>query len=426
MKLLSLTNRYYFLSIIFIVIIGGFVTYKILKTSINTQFNNKLLAEKEQLIYELHSYENLKEVYYLNIGDKITLDSISNSIESPLTWIDTIFYDEFQKRDMAFRQIIFSEVVDGKNYLITISKSLLSTDELTTNIEEVMFVMMFTIIISLILISKRISQNLWQSFHDSLSFLRNYDIKKPRKPEWGFTKIEEFRQLNEVISLMIEKSIHDYETLKEFSENASHELQTPLAIIKSKAELLMQDETLTEEQIKGISIIYSAANRLSHLNHDLTLLTKIDNNEFPKVTYIPLKQFLNQRLEQFEDLIRLKEIKVIEEFNAEPEILMNESLCYMMISNLLNNSIRHNFQNGLLRIRINDDKIEIQNSGKPLSMKPELLFHRFKKDSDLKDSSGLGLSLIKKICDLYDFKITYTYNGEIHYITIFFNPDMVK
>jgi len=421
LKLLSLTNRYYIFFIFLIVILGGFATFIILRSSINSQFNKKLIAEKEQLIFELHSYEDLKEAYYLNIGDKITLESISMSEAVPLTWMDTLLYDEYQKSEMAFRQIIFSEIVDGNNYLITISKSLLSTDELITNIEEIMLVMMFTIVVSLILITNRISKKVWQSFYNSLQFLRHYDIKKPRKPQFSKTKIEEFKQFNEVISLMIEKSINDYEALKEFSDNASHEIQTPLAIIKAKSELLMQDESLTEEVMNGISIIYTAANRLSNLNHDLTNLTKIDNNEFPEVKSIPLKEFLNEKLAQFEDLIRLKGIKVIEEFNAEPELVMNESLCHMMISNLLNNSIRHNVENGNIKIHLSTNKMEIENTGNPIHQEPSLLFQRFKKNSELKDSSGLGLSLVKKICDVYEFDISYTVHTNVHTISIVFN-----
>lgn len=420
MKLLTLTNRFYFLSIAIIVLIGGLVSNQILRNSINKQFNKILLAEKDQLIIELHSYEDLKESYYLNVGDIITLKNIKLSDNYPLSWTDTLLYDNYQKKDLKFRQIRFSEQVDDNNYLITISKSLITVDELITNIDEVMLVMMLVIIVSLILISNRINTQVWKSFYGSLEFLSSYDIKKPQKPNFSKTKIEEFKQLNNVIGLMIEKSIQDYEALKEFSENASHEIQTPLAIIKAKAELLIQDETLSEELMNGIKVILNAANRLSHLNQDLSYFTKIDNNEFQEIAPIPLKEYINNKLNQFEDLIRLKGIRLIKEYSAEPELLINESLCYIMISNLINNSIRHNVKNGSIKIVLTNSSLEIENTGRPLNQDPELLFGRFKKNSDLKDSSGLGLALVKKICDSYNYRIKYLYNDGIHRIIIFF------
>ena len=422
MKLLGLTNRFYFASIIVIVIIGGFVSYLIFKTSINRQFNEKLLAEREQLLFELHNQDNIQDAYYLNVGDKVTLEPINSSIYVPLSWSDTLLFDEFQKKNLTFRQIRFSNTVDNRNYLITISKSLLSTDEMIRGIGEVMLLLMFSLIISLILLSNRINKTVWQPFYDSLNFLRTYDLTKPSSPKFDSTRIEEFRKLNEVINAMIEKSINDYENLKEFSENASHEIQTPLSIIKTKAELLMQDETLREEQINGISTIYAAANRLSRLNHDLAFLTKIDNNQFNELKTINLKEFLNNKLEEFEDLIDHRNIVITKNFIAEPRLKMNDALIHVLITNLLNNAIKHNVENGVINLKIKKNELVIENSGNVLQEGESAkdLFQRFRKASPSKESSGLGLALIKKICDLYGYKIVYSVNKNKHKIVVVF------
>jgi len=421
-KLLALTNRFYFASIIVIVIIAGFVSYLIFKTSINRQFNEKLLAEREQLIFELHSQDNIQDAYYLNVGGKVTLEPINNSVYVPLSWSDTLLYDAYQKKKLTFRQIKFSDIFDNRNYLITISKSLLSTDEMIKGIGEVMLLLMFSLIISLILLSNRINKTIWQPFYDSLSFLKTYDLTKPNSPKFDSTRIDEFRKLNEVINAMIEKSINDYESLKEFSENASHEIQTPLSIIKTKAELLMQDETLREEQINGINTIYAAANRLSRLNHDLAFLTKIDNNQFNELKTINLNEFLNNKLEEFEDLIDHKNIAITKSFIAEPRLRINDSLIHVLITNLLNNAIKHNVENGTINLKIKKNELVIENTGNPLQKgdSGNDLFKRFRKSTTSKESSGLGLALVKKICDLYDYKIVYSVNKRKHKIVIVF------
>jgi signal transduction histidine kinase len=300
---------------------------------------------------------------------------------------------------------------------------LLSTDELITGIGEVMLILMISLIIALVLVSDGISKTVWQSFHDSLIFLKSYDIKNPKALKFKKTRIEEFHQLNDVISAMIEKSIDDYSTLKEFSENASHEIQTPLSIIKLKSELLMQDKTLKESQLKGISTIYTAANRLSKLNHDLVFLTKIDSNQFLELTAINLTEFVNKKLSHFEDLIVLKNIAVNKDFSASPKLLVNDTLIYVMITNLLNNSIKHNVEGGEINLRIRENELVVENTGLPLPKgeKANDLFLRFKKASQSKDSSGLGLALVKRIVDLYGMHIDYKVKENIHSISIMFD-----
>jgi len=196
----------------------------------------------------------------------------------------------------------------------------------------------------------------------------------------------------------------------------------PLSIIKTKAELLMQDETLREEQINGISTIYAAANRLSRLNHDLAFLTKIDNNQFNELKTINLKEFLNNKLEEFEDLIDHRNIVITKNFIAEPRLKMNDALIHVLITNLLNNAIKHNVENGVINLKIKKNELVIENSGNVLQEGESAkdLFQRFRKASPSKESSGLGLALIKKICDLYGYKIVYSVNKNKHKIVVVF------
>ena len=136
------------------------------------------------------------------------------------------------------------------------------------------------------------------------------------------------------------------------SENASHEIQTPLAIIKSKIELLIQSENLTKEHMKQLQDIYSATGRLSKLNQFLLLITKIENLQFNSTKTIDLTQLIDKYVSDLDELIEQKQIKVEKHYNISRELMLNNTLAEILISNLLSNAIKHNVKNGIIKITL--------------------------------------------------------------------------
>jgi signal transduction histidine kinase len=220
---------------------------------------------------------------------------------------------------------------------------------------------------------------------------------------------------------MTKKMRRDYFNLKEFNENASHEIQTPLAIIKSKLELLIQGEGLDEEQIGMINSVYEASTRMSRLNQGLLLISKIDNNQFHHTEKVDLQKIMEKTLEHFEEIINLKKIRIIHHFNSPACPQMNPVLAEILISNLISNSIRHNIEEGEILINMNSEGFEITNTGHPTTIPPDELFRRFRKSERTSDSVGLGLAIVKKIVQLYQFDIKYEVKENIHLIKLNIN-----
>ncbi|UXP33964.1 HAMP domain-containing histidine kinase [Reichenbachiella agarivorans] len=420
MKLLSLTSRYNFAAIILILIIGGFVSYYILKNIINHEFNEKLFADKEQFLFEWHNFDNLQDVFYLNVGDRIKIDSIEQGIFIPTVLSDTLMWDNYENRILPFRTLSFSDQLNQVNYKIVITKSLLPTEDLITGIGEIMLLLTIFLIIALSFVTRQISKKLWAPFYYTISKLEKYEITQDAEVFFDQVKIYEFNELNRVIMSMIIKSKNDYKNLKEFTENASHEIQTPLAIIKSRAENLLQDSRLDQGQIEDISKIYDATTRLSKLKNGLSMLSKMENNQFNEVEPIQIVPFIEKTLSYFMELIKLKKIKINKTFRNKPTLILNNTLTYILINNLISNAIKHNIQGGFLQITVDVDFIIFENSGNTLEHSPENYFRRFKKDSNAMDSSGLGLALIKKICDIYHIEIKYSNPGNLHRIELKF------
>ncbi|MBK6834145.1 MAG: hypothetical protein IPG89_07685 [Bacteroidetes bacterium] len=218
---------------------------------------------------------------------------------------------------------------------------------------------------------------------------------------------------------MTEKISNDYEKLKNFTENASHELQTPLAIIKGKTELLMQTQGLTEEQSKLISEIDQTSNRLKKLNQTLLLLSKIENNQFKNEKSIDFSEILKSKLEQIEDLIKIKNIKLNAQIESSSQNI-NPVLADILISNLLSNALRYTPENGAISIQLNSKEFLISNNGNPLKFGGDKIFDRFHKEGESSESTGLGLALVKQIAVINKQGINYQYSNNMHFFTYIF------
>ena len=199
----------------------------------------------------------------------------------------------------------------------------------------------------------------------------------------------------------------DKESNIEYAQNLSHELLTPLAVIRTKAELLLQSPNLQKEDLKNIDTILKTVNKMSKLNKALILLSKIDNEVFVDQEQISINELIDDSLEHFEDQIRLKQLSIRFEHKEIVNYQGNKNLMEILITNLLKNAVFHNCIEGFVKISLNDSSFSIENStgAEP----PKELFKRFVSGDQGKDSLGLGLSIIKKICDHCKINITYTY-----------------
>ena len=219
---------------------------------------------------------------------------------------------------------------------------------------------------------------------------------------------------------MTKKLTEDYFTLKEFSENASHEMQTPLAIIQAKLELLFQHNGMNDETLAALNTVYQAVNRLSRLHRELNLLTRIENKEFIEQQSLCFKSLLENQLDNFNDIIEMKKLKLKTNIQSDYSFNGNKYLMETMISNLLSNAIKHNISNGRISVNLSKNSFTISNSGDKPEIPTGTLFKRFRKGKQSAESSGLGLSIVSQICIIHEFKIHYNYKDNEHILIIKF------
>jgi signal transduction histidine kinase len=331
---------------------------------------------------------------------------------------DTLAWDVREKELIPFRKMVFTKTVENNCFEVTILQSLLESEDLQAIIFYFMSILFFLILLALFFVNRWLSDKAWKPFFNSLSLLKSWKISEKKQISFDQTDISEFDQLNRMLEEMIQKLQTDFINLKEFTENASHEIQTPLAIIKSKLELLLNDNELSVLQHKRLRDAFESTTRLSKLNDALLLLSKIENKQFVEKADLDFCKLISSRLEYLEELFVLKQIELSVHLDIPVTISIHPMLADILINNLLSNALRHNFNHGKLIISAEINKITFANTGKPLTIDPSKLFKRFVKNNSSEESTGLGLAITAEICKANHLKLNYNYSDDLHIFTL--------
>ncbi|MFL5729317.1 MAG: sensor histidine kinase [Cytophagaceae bacterium] len=415
MNLLNKKNLYIIILYLAIFSIIGVISFFIFQYFIYEDFKEKLQYRRDHVINFLKTSDSVLvfQKYSRNALDIKIISRISDSTEA---FSDTVIYDPLEKQDIVYIQMKFQKEINGKAYEI----KLRNTEHESTDFAEAIAAIMVLILLFLLLLlffgQRWVLRKIWKPFYEIIDQMRNYEIGKSAAVDFPATDIKEFKELEIILKGMIARIYQDYSKLKEFTENVSHEIQTPLAVIKSKLELISQSD-LSEEQSVLVNNCFQSITRLSKLNEALVLLSRIDNDQFSQEGYVEFTDILLAKLEYYKELIDLKKIKVDVHIDSRIEKKMNFMLADILIDNLLTNAIKHNLEGGNIRIQAEPNRLMISNSGNPLEEKPEIFFKRFSKFNS--GSMGLGLSIVEKICQINGIGIKYTYGTGIHSMLLF-------
>jgi len=331
---------------------------------------------------------------------------------------DTLIYNLELEEMQLFRKktIMFEE--NGIYYKLAITKSLEDFYRLKDDIFGALIPASIILAIAIILFNSLLSGSLFNSFNKILSQMKTYKIGSGAGVKTVKTTTTEFRKMQQLFHEMVERIENDYQNLKEYTENMAHEIQTPLTVIRNKTENLIADEVLMEKHASTIKIIYDETNHISKLGNTLNLLTKIENQEYSNTKRIRTRAVIEKHLESISELARLKSLKVVKELSEQHIFYIDPFLLDILIKNLLRNALRYGSQDGPIRIKTTAESFTVSNFGKPLEKGHERLFERFFRENGTRTSQGLGLSLVKKICDLNKLTISYMYKDNQHFFTI--------
>lgn len=426
MKLLTKTNIYSSITTLLLFALAVFIVYEVILVKLDKESDKQLLITKAKIIKSLKDGISPNE-FMSNIGQKIYVRKINKQ---------TIFTNKFiEYKEKSFeedingaavkegtvtqRELLFQTLVNGKAYEVTVCISLSEGKEIGEYISAVVLIFLVISFLVLFLLNRYISDFVWSPFNDTLSKIKTWNIKKNKQLIFRDTDIDEFHLLNDTLKDLTQQIQSDYYNLKEFTENVSHEAQTPLSIISSKLELLMQETNYTPKQNELLSQTYRATQRLYKLNEALILLTRIENKQFIETSETELTEAIDEKLEVLEDFIEAKQIVIKKEYNKKITKELNPVLLTILLNNLFINAIKYNLEsNGHIKIQVDEATFSVENTSPVDKINRQFIFERFNKNST-SGSLGVGLSLIKKIVDFYNWQITYSYKDGIHKFKIY-------
>lgn len=415
MSLIKLIRKYLFISILIVLCIGCISHFLIFRFFIHYS-SDQMLKDQQARIENFVAQNDTLPLAPTLILKPARIEDREIDVSELLSkeiYKDTVMYSEVTGTFTPYRQLYFTVSYRDKHHLINLNQPTVISNDLFYAIASSLLILMILFILFTYVIEYLLKRNIWRPLNYNLQKLHEYDLKANTILELKNPNIKEFDEINDVIMRMVEKINEDYENSRLFTEDASHEMQTPLSIIKSKVDLLTQNTSLMQdhENATAMLVISRAVSRLSKLNKSLLLITKIKNNQYREKENIQLDKLINLYLADLEELFEVKKLQIETDIQS-CTLYMNASLAEILVSNLMSNAVRHNVMNGRINIVLNQLQLMITNTCNEQQKTTVNLFNRMSFHNKEKDSVGLGLNIVKSICDKNNFTVSYTYTED--------------
>lgn len=417
MKLLSYTYRKLALLLFLLMAVWGVLFYYAIIDEVVDETDDTLENYGEILMESaLHDPSILETEGSLMSFYKFTPISEEEGRHYRQVFYDATVYIELEDEDEPVRVMCTAfRMPDGQYYELKLMISILERDDM---VEAMLWYLEALFLLFLICTSigiQLVLKGVFRPLHRLLDWLHCIQPGKEVPPLDNPTKIREFRQLSDAALDMGNRSYKAYEEQKQFIENASHELQTPLAIVRGKVELLAESEGMTEQQMEQLDEIYATLGRAVKLNKSLLLLSRIENGQYTEMEDVSVDEILDELLPDLMDIYEHKQVRLIRKREEQPFIIRcNHSLAQILVSNLVKNSLLHNREEGELQVLTTPTSLVIKNTG-DVPLDGEKLFRRFYHGMDgKKDSTGLGLAIARSIALSSSLKLTYEWQDGMH------------
>ena len=426
MKILNRYNRVTLITTAVMMLVTGIVYYQAISWILTGQKDADLKVEESEIYDYVNLNHRLPQTF--ESDDQLTTFAEAKPNTVHREFFDTVYFKKWNGRYRhghrhsgeyePGRGLVTSVTAGGKYYKVLIIESKVETEDLI----RIIFIITISVTLLLLLVlsitNRLILGRLWQPFYNIMKELRLFNIADASEVTGVDTSIEEFKELNQAVSAMAASAKHDYKDLKTFMENASHELLTPIAVINSKLDTLIQTENFSERQSKLLNDLYGAVARLNRLNQSLLLLVKVEKRLLQDEQTIDLRMLTSEMIAQFDEIFQDKKLKLTYALENK-EIYATRYLVEILLSNLLSNAIRHNHNGGELNISLTAGSLTIRNTGDDEPLPDEQIFTRFHKSPD-SEGSGLGLTISRQICESFNFSLLYRFERPFHIFTVKF------
>lgn len=419
MKLLNYTTSYLAIILLVVISIWAAVFYYSMLDEIYDSIDDGLDNQKGMIISKASQDTSLLYQSEFTEGGYAIKEIGPQGASFTDTYVDTMMFmeNEADYEPVRLLRTVFTQ--NGKYYRLDIITSMVEEDDLSSALLYALLWLYLGLVATILLLNNWLLKRIWKPFYELLRQMSAFRLEQPGPVTPPQTRIDEFKALHQTVENLLESNISSYRSQKEFIENAAHELQTPLAISIGKLEALTQQSQFSEEELALVTSAMDNLQRLVRLNRSLLLISRIHNRQFSTEAAIDLNKVTRNILDDFSDRAAYRNIKITFTETGTCSAEMNEDLAHILVTNLVKNALVHNRESGFIKVEMLDRSLHIQNSGEEKSLDATAIFTRFYHASHSKRSTGLGLSIVKAICDLYHFRIGYHYDNAHHFIVDF-------
>ncbi|MEX1121201.1 MAG: HAMP domain-containing sensor histidine kinase [Balneolales bacterium] len=421
MKLLNRSLQYLSVTILVVVGIWSVIFYFDFRDEVYDIVDESLEDQLELLNARVREDPSLLETTTFEIG----MFSIS-----PITYEEALIYQEEVFEDALMplpydndleqvRMLSEAYQVDGEYYKYQAISSTVEEDDLIESLFEFIVWLYIALILTVVLVNNWALKSLWSPFYQVLENLKQFRLEHNTKLVNVSSNTTEFRELKNVADDLINRTTQTFIHQKQFTENASHELQTPIAIIRSKLELLLEKATLSNDDAETVGEVLDITSRLTQLNKSLLLLSRIDNKQFIETEHISVNDLIHQIIDELAEISSYKGVSINFREDVPSSIYADPYLAKILFQNLLTNAIHHAKSRGKVDIEVSKNGFKVCNTSTADALDEEQLFKRFSKKQETASGNGLGLAIVQAICDFYDFEINYSYD-DLHCFQIFY------
>lgn len=428
MKLITKFSLIYLFITTLVLGTGGVIAYVIIENEVDNEMKRQFYDRVQRIsnVIEKHTADTVQN-HWVEKAFKDTTYHRRGMIVRPLSYeteervvvTDTmIWHDGLERMERSIKVGAYKQIND-RSYYIASYGVFIESDDIAEAVFKTLAWIFGLQLIGAVLVGMYLSKRTFKPFYRILHKIRDFRIQHMTPIEESGGNVFEFTQLSQFIGNMTSKAVRDFKNLKEFTENASHEMQTPVAIIKTKLELLAESN-LSEEQMDYVASSQRSVHTLSKLNRSLSLMSKIENEEFADVQEVDLNTKVEENLENFRELIEMRGLSVKTDLREQVVVKSDPYLIDILFSNLLSNALKHNVDEGTITVSLTNSALEISNTGNSYNGNPAELFNRFKKSDQNSSSIGLGLSIVNNIIEYNNWTINYRVEDETHRLKIQF------
>ena len=423
---MSITLKNYtlkFLATALLIVIAVWTSlfYALMLEELYDNTDDGLKDQKIQIIRKAYENESILKQHQFDLNQyRITPVLVKDYLETD-SFRNENFFMEYDEEMEPYRVLeTYFIDINGNHHKLEIRTATVEEDDFIESLLIALVILYILIIASILIINNISLKKIWKPFYSTLNYLSDYQFGQNKKLISNKTPITEFKLLDSEIAKMISRNENSVYQQKQFIENASHELQTPIAVALNQIDVLLESDDLTQKNYLEINQIRNTLKRMSTLNQSLLMLSKIENQQFKDKEQVVFNSVVKTMISDFNSILEFKSIELVLIENGEFKTLINKDLAYSLLSNLIKNALKHNINNGKIIIEIDNLSLITKNtSNRKTPLNSEDIFRRFYKESEDHLSTGLGLSIVKTIIDNHsNMDVSYAFEDPFHVFSL--------